>query len=128
MKMSRACSDTLYSENDDIKFFKIAKNIKCTCITCTIVPGLVELFYGFFYPNLTLMIDSYTSTHTKWEQQQTMNQQQMNHRLKMETGRGHQGIFFFKSKYFQQKIQTKLTNFSQMEFPSVINWSSSLQF
>ena len=45
MKMSRACSGTLSSESDAFKFFKIAKNIKCTCITYIIVPGLVELFY-----------------------------------------------------------------------------------
>ena len=38
MKMSRACSGMLSSENDDTKFLKTAKNIKCTCITCTIVP------------------------------------------------------------------------------------------
>ena len=36
MKMSRACSDMLSSENDDFKFVKIAKNILCMC---TIVPG-----------------------------------------------------------------------------------------
>ena len=41
MKMSRACPGMLSSENDDFKFLKTAKNIKCTCITCTIVPGLV---------------------------------------------------------------------------------------
>ena len=105
MKMSRACSDTLSSENDDIKFVKTAKNIKCTCITCTIVPGLVGQFCGFFYPNLTLVIDSYTSTHTKWEQQQTMNQQQMNHRLKMDTDRGHRGFFFSsKANIFNRKF------------------------
>ena len=45
MKMSRACADTMSSENDDFKFFKTKKNIKCTCITCTKVSGLVELFY-----------------------------------------------------------------------------------
>ena len=28
MKMSRACTDMLFSENDDIKFLKTAKNIK----------------------------------------------------------------------------------------------------
>ena len=33
MKMSRACSGTLSSENDDFKFFKTAKNIECMCIT-----------------------------------------------------------------------------------------------
>ena len=97
MKMSRACSGTLSSENDDIKFFKTAKNTKCTCITCTIDPGLVELFYGFFYPNFTLMIDSYTSTHTKWEQQQTMDEQRMNHRLKM-------GFFSLKANIFKRKF------------------------
>ena len=36
MKMSRACSGLLSSENDDFKFLKTAKNIKCTG---TIVPG-----------------------------------------------------------------------------------------
>ena len=45
MKMSRACSGWLSSENDDFKLFKTAKKIKCTCITWTIVPGLGELFY-----------------------------------------------------------------------------------
>ena len=45
MRMSRACSGTLSSENDDFNFFKTTKIIKCTCIACTIVPGLVELFY-----------------------------------------------------------------------------------
>ena len=41
MIMSRPCSGMLSSENDDFKFLKTAKNIKCMCITCTIVPGLV---------------------------------------------------------------------------------------
>ena len=45
MEMSRACPGMLSSENDGLKFLKTAKNIKCTCITCTIIPGLVELFY-----------------------------------------------------------------------------------
>ena len=45
MKMSRACTGMLSSENDDFKFLKMAKNIKSACITCTIVSGLVELFY-----------------------------------------------------------------------------------
>ena len=45
MKMSRACPGMLSSENDDFKFLKTAKNIKCTSITCTIVPGLMLLFY-----------------------------------------------------------------------------------
>ena len=44
MKMYRACPDILSSEKDDFKFFKTAKNIKCTCITCTIVPGLILCF------------------------------------------------------------------------------------
>ena len=44
MKMSRACTGMLSSEND-FKFLKIVKNIKGMCITCTIVSGLVELFY-----------------------------------------------------------------------------------
>ena len=41
MKMSRAYSGMLSSENDDFKFLKTAKSIKCTCITGTIVPGVV---------------------------------------------------------------------------------------
>ena len=44
MKMSRACSDMLSSENDDFKFLKTGKNIKCTCIMCTIVPGSCNCF------------------------------------------------------------------------------------
>ena len=32
MKMSRACSGILSSENDDFKFLKNCKNIKCMCI------------------------------------------------------------------------------------------------
>ena len=43
MKLSRACTGALSSENEDFKFLKNAKNMKSTCITCTIVPGLVEL-------------------------------------------------------------------------------------
>ena len=45
MKMSRACTDMLSSENDYFKFLKTVKYIKSMCITCTIVPGFVELFY-----------------------------------------------------------------------------------
>ena len=49
MKTSRAftsvCTGMLSSENDDFKFLKTAKNTKSMCITCIIVPGLVELFY-----------------------------------------------------------------------------------
>ena len=45
MKMSRSCSGMLSSENDNIKFLKTVKKIKCIYITCTIVPGLVLLFY-----------------------------------------------------------------------------------
>ena len=42
MNMSRACSGMLSTENDDFKFLKTAKkDIKCTCITCTIVSWLV---------------------------------------------------------------------------------------
>ena len=41
MKMSRACPGILSSENDDLKFLKTAENIKCTCITGTIVPEVV---------------------------------------------------------------------------------------
>ena len=42
MKTSRACTCMLSSENGDFKFLKTAKNIK---VICTIVSGLVELFY-----------------------------------------------------------------------------------
>ena len=45
MKTSRACTDMLSSENDDVIFLKTAKNTGAMRITCTIVPGLVELFY-----------------------------------------------------------------------------------
>ena len=46
MKASRACTGMLFSENDDFDFLKTAKkNIINMCITCTIVPGLVKLFY-----------------------------------------------------------------------------------
>ena len=45
MKLSRACPGMLSSENYDFKFLKTAKNVKCMCITCIIVPGLVQLFY-----------------------------------------------------------------------------------
>ena len=41
MKMSKVCPGMLSSENDDFQFLKTAKNIKCMCLTCTIVPGLV---------------------------------------------------------------------------------------
>ena len=41
MKMSRTCPGMLSSENDDFKFLKTAKNIKCTC---TIVRGLCNCF------------------------------------------------------------------------------------
>ena len=42
MKMSRACAGMLSYENDAFKFSKTAKNTNSMCITCTIVPGLVE--------------------------------------------------------------------------------------
>ena len=42
MKMSRACTGTFSTENDDFKFLKTAGKIK---IMGTIVPGLAELFY-----------------------------------------------------------------------------------
>ena len=45
MKTSRACTSMLSSEIDDFKFLKTMKNRKSMCITCTIVPGLVEMFY-----------------------------------------------------------------------------------
>ena len=44
MKMSRAWPGMLSSENDDFKFLKTAKNIKWTCITCTIVQGSCNCF------------------------------------------------------------------------------------
>ena len=45
IKMSRACTGMFSAEIEDIKFLKTSKNIKRMCIMCTIVPGLVELFY-----------------------------------------------------------------------------------
>ena len=44
MKMYRECPGMLSSENDDFKFLKTAKNIKCTCFRCTVVPGLCNCF------------------------------------------------------------------------------------
>ena len=43
LKMSRACTGMSSSENDDFIFLKTVNNIK---IMCTIVPGLVEMFYN----------------------------------------------------------------------------------
>ena len=43
IKTSRTCTGMLSSENDDFKFLKTTKNMKSMCMTCTIVPGLVEL-------------------------------------------------------------------------------------
>ena len=54
MKTSRACNGMLSSENNDFKFLKTAENIKSTCITCTIVPELVELFC-FISPNQSVV-------------------------------------------------------------------------
>ena len=45
MKTSRACTGMLSSEKDDFKFLKTMKNRKSMCISCTIVLGLVEMFY-----------------------------------------------------------------------------------
>ena len=45
MKTFGACTGMLSSENTDLKLLKTAKNIKSPCITCPIVPGLVELLY-----------------------------------------------------------------------------------
>ena len=46
MKMSWACTGMLSSENDDFKILKTVQKHKMhVIITCTIVPGLVELFY-----------------------------------------------------------------------------------
>ena len=45
MKTSRACTGMLFSENDDFKFLKTAKNIKSMCITCTIDSMLLDPFY-----------------------------------------------------------------------------------
>ena len=45
MITSRACIGMLSSENDDFEVLKTTKNIKSNCIICTIVLGLVELFY-----------------------------------------------------------------------------------
>ena len=47
VKTCRACTGMLFSENDDLKLLKTAKNIKSIYIKCTIVRGLVELFYLF---------------------------------------------------------------------------------
>ena len=46
MKKSRACTGMLSHENDAFKFSKTAKTTNSTCITCTIVPGLRELFFS----------------------------------------------------------------------------------
>ena len=45
IKTAKTCTGMLSSEYDDFKFLKTTKNIKSTYITCTIVPGLVELYY-----------------------------------------------------------------------------------
>ena len=45
MKRSRAFTGMLSHESNAFKFSKTAKNTNSTNITCTIVPGLVELFY-----------------------------------------------------------------------------------
>ena len=45
MKTSRACTGMLFLENDAFKFSKTAENRKSMCITCTIVPGLLELLF-----------------------------------------------------------------------------------
>ena len=42
--MSRACPGMLSSENVDFEFLKTAKNLKYTCITCTIVQGSCNCF------------------------------------------------------------------------------------
>ena len=42
MQTSKACTGMLSSENDGFNFLKTAKKIYNMC---TIVPGLVELFY-----------------------------------------------------------------------------------
>ena len=44
MKTPRASTGILSSENDDFEFLKPAKDIKSRCITCIIVPGLMEIF------------------------------------------------------------------------------------
>ena len=41
----RACTDMLSYENDGFKFSKTVKITNSTCISCTIVPGLLELFF-----------------------------------------------------------------------------------
>ena len=45
IKTSRACTDMLPYENAAFKFSKTAKNTNSMCITCGIVPGLVEVVY-----------------------------------------------------------------------------------
>ena len=53
MKMSRACSGMLSSENDDFNFLKTVTIIICTCITCTIALG----FCNWFITSDQLVVD-----------------------------------------------------------------------
>ena len=46
MKTSRPCSGMMFYENNAFKFLKTAKNTIRTCLTCTIVQGLVELGFS----------------------------------------------------------------------------------
>ena len=45
IKTSGAFIDMLSYNNDGFKFLKTAKNTNSTCITCTIVPRIVELVF-----------------------------------------------------------------------------------
>ena len=47
LKTSRACAGMLSYENDIIKVSKTAKNTNSKCVTCTIVPVIVELVFFF---------------------------------------------------------------------------------
>ena len=54
MKTSRACTGMLSYENNAFEFSETAKTTSSTFITCTIVRGLVELFFFFLQTSLTL--------------------------------------------------------------------------
>ena len=53
LKTSRACTDMLSYEKDDIKVSKTAKNTNNTCIRRIIVPELMELVFSPISPPLT---------------------------------------------------------------------------
>ena len=78
IKMSRACPGMLSSENDDFKFLKTAKDIKCMCITCKIINVTVakELYYIFSkYRNFNTGNFSFTlSIYSKIELEQSVKE------------------------------------------------------